>query len=383
MLNGLNRRENLDIYVTGSNSKFLSTDVLTEFRGCGDNCMAALVNILASAVGSLTNPLKLANTFGSNGMHVSDKTIGIYIGYLLDAFFISKSQRYDIKGKRYIASPFKHYFTDMRLRNAQLNFRQQEENHIMENIIYNELLIRGFNVDVGGVDHSERNDNGKAVRNKHNTPITQTTNKPKSSNNPTKTQIIFFTKSPHHSPPQDAPEKPAALLSGASVRPQNKNQNFSKLLKTPPNHFRYNNEQIITCQKTKPKHQKRRGGGCDQSRRTTGRVNRPIPKSNIFHLLQNNRRLFHRRRSRPGNLPVRIRKIHLLRRQKRKILDLQNRYQQSLRLSQAFRPKANPLRRPIFHKSGGPGPDPRRSLPGRRSKGRAVPNLQVPKAALR
>ena len=164
VLNGLNRRENLDIYVTGSNSKFLSTDVLTEFRGCGDNCMAALVNILASAVGSLTNPLKLANTFGSNGMHVSDKTIGIYIGYLLDAFFISKSQRYDIKGKRYIASPFKHYFTDMRLRNAQLNFRQQEENHIMENIIYNELLIRGFNVDVGVVEHSERNENGKVVR---------------------------------------------------------------------------------------------------------------------------------------------------------------------------------------------------------------------------
>ena len=105
----------------------------------GDNCMAALVNILASAVGSLTNPLKLANTFGSNGMHVSDKTIGIYIGYLLDAFFISKAERYDIKGKRYIASPFKYYFTDVGLRNAQLNFRQQEENHIMENIIYNEL----------------------------------------------------------------------------------------------------------------------------------------------------------------------------------------------------------------------------------------------------
>ena len=100
VLNGLNRRENLDIYVTGSNSKFLSTDVLTEFRGCGDNCMAALVNILASAVGSLTNPLKLSNTFGSNGMHVSDKTIGVYIGYLLDAFFISKAERYDIKGSR-------------------------------------------------------------------------------------------------------------------------------------------------------------------------------------------------------------------------------------------------------------------------------------------
>ena len=220
--------------MTGSNSKFLSTDVLTEFRGrgdeirvyplcfseyvsaypgdkydawmdyciyggvplilsrktdelksknlidlCrelylkdieerhglrGDNCMAALVNILASAVGSLTNPLKLANTFGSNGIHVSDKTIGIYIRYLLDAFFISKAERYDIKGKRYIASPFKYYFTDVGLRNAQLNFRQQEENHIMENIIYNELLIRGFNVDVGVVEHSERDENGKVVR---------------------------------------------------------------------------------------------------------------------------------------------------------------------------------------------------------------------------
>lgn len=234
VLNGLNRRDNVDIYVTGSNSKFLSSDVLTEFRGrgdevrvyplsfseyvsaysgdkydawvdyytygglplilsrktdelksgyltnlCqelylkdienrhnlrGDNVMSALLNILASAVGSLTNPTKLANTFSSNGMPVSDKTIGTYIGYLLDAFFISKAERYDIKGKRYIASPFKYYFTDVGLRNAQLNFRQQEENHIMENIIYNELLIRGFNVDVGVVEHSERNEKGKVVR---------------------------------------------------------------------------------------------------------------------------------------------------------------------------------------------------------------------------
>ncbi len=234
VLNGLNRRENLDIYVTGSNSKFLSSDVLTEFRGrgdevrvyplsfseyvsaypgdkydawmdyytygglplilsrktdelksrylidlCkelylkdiedrhnlrGDNVMAAMVNILASAVGSLTNPTKLANTFSTNGIQVSDKTIGAYIGYLLDAFFISKAERYDIKGKKYIASPFKYYFTDVGLRNAQLNFRQQEENHIMENIIYNELLIRGFNVDVGVVEHSERDADGKIVR---------------------------------------------------------------------------------------------------------------------------------------------------------------------------------------------------------------------------
>ena len=236
VLNGLNRRDNLDIYVTGSNSKFLSTDVLTEFRGrgdevrvyplsfseyvtaypgdkqdawidyynygglplilsrktdelksrylidlCrelylkdieerhklrGDHVMDTLVNILASAVGSLTNPTKLANTFKSNGIPVSDKTIGVYIGYLLDAFFINKAERYDIKGKKYTASPFKYYFTDIGLRNARLNFRQQEENHIMENIIFNELLVRGFNVDVGVVERSERDENGKAIRKK-------------------------------------------------------------------------------------------------------------------------------------------------------------------------------------------------------------------------
>lgn len=234
VLNGLNRRENLDIYVTWSNSKFLSSDVLTEFRGrgdevrvyplsfseyvsacsgdkydawidyctygglplilsrktdelksrylidlCkelylkdiedrhnlhGDNVMAVVVNILASAVGSLTNPTKLAKTFESNGTHVSDKTIGAYIEYLMDAFLISKAERYDIKGKKYIASPFKYYFTDIGIRNAQLNFRQQEENHIMENIIYNELLVRGYNVDVGVVEHSERDESGKTIR---------------------------------------------------------------------------------------------------------------------------------------------------------------------------------------------------------------------------
>ena len=234
VLNSLNRRDNIDIYVTGSNSKFLSSDVLTEFRGrgdevrvyplsfseyvsayqgdkydawidyytfgglpmilsrksdelksgylislCrelylkdiedrhnlrGDNVMSTLLSILASAVGSLTNPSKLANAFGSNGISVSDKTISRYIDYLLDAFFISKAERYDIKGKRYIASPFKYYFTDVGLRNAQLNFRQQEENHIMENIIYNELLVRGFNVDVGVVEYAQKNENGHAVR---------------------------------------------------------------------------------------------------------------------------------------------------------------------------------------------------------------------------
>ncbi|MCD8299767.1 MAG: ATP-binding protein [Clostridiales bacterium] len=234
VLNGLNRRENVDIYVTGSNSKFLSSDVLTEFRGrgdeirvyplsffeyvsaypgdkydawkdyytygglplilsmksdeqksaylinlCrelyfkdieernhlrGDNIMPVLVNVLASAVGSLTNPTKLANTFASNKMPTTDKTISSYIAYLTDAFFICKAQRDDIKGRKYIASPFKYYFTDVGLRNAQLNFRQQEENHIMENIIYNELLVRGFNVDIGIVGISERDADGKLAR---------------------------------------------------------------------------------------------------------------------------------------------------------------------------------------------------------------------------
>ena len=236
VLNGLNRRENLDLYVTGSNSRFLSSDVLTEFRGRGDEVrvyplsfaeyvsaypgdrysawkdyytygglplilsrktdelkskylidlcrelylkdiedrhhlrgdavMEVLVNILASAVGSLTNPTKLANTFSSQGISVSDKTVGTYIGYLLDAFMISRAERYDIKGKKYIASPYKYYFTDVGIRNARLNFRQQEENHIMENIVYNELLVRGFHVDVGLVEHFLRDNSGKQIRKK-------------------------------------------------------------------------------------------------------------------------------------------------------------------------------------------------------------------------
>ena len=234
VLNGLNRNHNLDIYVTGSNSKFLSSDILTEFRGRGDevrvyplsfseylsaydgdkydawqdyytygglpliltrktdelkskylsdlfektykadiidrnnlrgdSVMDALINMLASAVGSLTNPTKLAKAFGSSGIETSDKTINTYIGHLLDAFMISKAERYDIKGKKYIQTPSKYYFTDVGLRNARLNFRQQEENHIMENIIYNELLVRGFNVDVGLVEHTVKGENGKKAQ---------------------------------------------------------------------------------------------------------------------------------------------------------------------------------------------------------------------------
>lgn len=231
VLNGLSRKENLDIYVTGSNSRFLSSDILTEFRGrgdevrvhplsfaeylgafkgskdkawrdfmmygglprilfCktdeqkskylqdlfrsvyikdvvernhlkGDNVLESIVDFLASSVGSLTNATRLANTFVSNGIKTNDKTVAAYISYLEDAFLIEKAERYDVKGKKYIGSTKKFYFTDVGLRNARLNFRQQEPSHILENIIYNELLIRGFNVDVGVVEKHIKNAAGK------------------------------------------------------------------------------------------------------------------------------------------------------------------------------------------------------------------------------
>lgn len=224
LLNGLARKTNLDISVTGSNSRYLSTDILTEFRGSGDEVpvhplsfaeylsafegnedeawreyytfgglplilsrgtdalkasylktlfqkvyisdiadrhnlrasegMGALLNLLASGIGSLINPHKLAKSFTSNG--VSGKTISTYIDHLTDAFLITRTERYDVKGKRYIASPYTYSFEDVGLRNARLNFRQQEEGHIMENIIDNELRMRGFAVDVGVVDIGEQ-----------------------------------------------------------------------------------------------------------------------------------------------------------------------------------------------------------------------------------
>lgn len=235
VLNSLLRKQNLDIYVTGSNSRFLSTDVVTEFRGRGDQVQIyplsfaefmsvsersveeswkeyytygglplvrtldgdqkkadylknlyltvysadilerhkirnkeefnELVNIVASAIGSPTNPLKLCNTFHSlKHKKLSQPTISNYLQYLMDAFIIEKGIRYDIKGKKYINTLSKYYFTDLGVRNAILNFRQQEENHIMENIIYNELKIRGFQVDVGVVEHRTTDKNGKTVR---------------------------------------------------------------------------------------------------------------------------------------------------------------------------------------------------------------------------
>ncbi len=236
VLNGLLKLANVDIYVTGSNSKFLSSDIVTEFRGRGDEIrilplsfsefmsvydgsifagwkeyytyggmplvlsqrseeakmnylkgqlknvyindiidrnriqneaqINALVEILASNIGSLTNPLRLSNTFKSVlNLSIADKTVSNFISYLEDAFLVDKAKRYDVKGKKYLSTTSKYYFTDLGLRNAALNFRQQEENHIMENIIYLELVKRGFAVDVGIVETINRNQEGKIVRN--------------------------------------------------------------------------------------------------------------------------------------------------------------------------------------------------------------------------
>ena len=233
VLNSLLRIKNIDIYVTGSNSRFLSSDIVTEFRGRGDEVriyplsfaefysvydgdyddawddymtfgglpqiaglqserrkadylknifvnvylkdviernriqneeeIGILVNVLASAIGSLTNPTKIANTFASERqMQYTNKTISRHIDFLEEAFLISKAARYDIKGRKYIGANQKYYFTDPGLRNARLNFRQQEPTHLMENIV--ELLIRGYNVDVGMMDAYEKNKEGKRVR---------------------------------------------------------------------------------------------------------------------------------------------------------------------------------------------------------------------------
>ena len=234
VLNSLLRISNIDVYVTGSNSKFLSSDIVTEFRGRGDEIriyplsfaefyaafdgdyddaweeymiygglpqvaqfsgerqkaeylkniftnvyikdvvernriqnveeIGTLVDILASAIGAPTNPTKISNTFKSErGSNYSNKTISNHIDYLAEAFLISKADRYDIKGRKYVGANLKYYFSDVGLRNARLNFRQQEPTHIMENIVYNELLVRGYNVDVGIVDVFAKNSEGKRV----------------------------------------------------------------------------------------------------------------------------------------------------------------------------------------------------------------------------
>lgn len=235
VLNGFLGMQNTDIYVTGSNAKFLSKDIITEFRGRGfevkmyplsfseymsvypgtnqaglneymlygglpqilsheaeeqkvhflqmlfaetylkdikeryiirkDDDLEELINTLASGIGSLTNPNKLANTFQSEKKSaISYDTVKDYIDYLCDSFLIEKSTRYDIKGKRYINSPYKYYFMDLGLRNARINFRQSEKTHLMENLVYNELRMRGFNVDVGVVPVVTKNKEGKQQR---------------------------------------------------------------------------------------------------------------------------------------------------------------------------------------------------------------------------
>lgn len=236
VLLGLMKIRNADIYVTGSNSRMLSSDIMTEFRGRGDeirvnpltygefysafegdkrhawreyytyggmplilsqksheekskylkdlfaktyvtdvlehnriandqSVLEDLLNVVSSSVGSLTNPTKLSNTFKSvKHTQISSNTISKYLDFFIDAFIMRKAQRYDIKGKRYINSLMKYYFTDVGLRNARLNFRQQEENHIMENVIFNELAAREFDIDVGVVEYNHLDEKGKKVR---------------------------------------------------------------------------------------------------------------------------------------------------------------------------------------------------------------------------
>ncbi len=230
VLNGLLRIQNIDIYVTGSNSKFLSSDIITEFRGRGeeiriyplsysefmsvyegdkldgwveyitygglplvvsmnsderkmaylkeqqknvyvndviernniknDSELVSLIEIISSNIGSLTNPKKLSDTFKSTaGINIDHKTISSYLKNLEEAYIIEKAERYDVKGKKYISTPNKYYFSDLGLRNSFINFRQHEETHIMENVIYLELKRRGYNVDVGLIELKEKKEN--------------------------------------------------------------------------------------------------------------------------------------------------------------------------------------------------------------------------------
>ncbi|MCM1104650.1 MAG: ATP-binding protein [Clostridium sp.] len=235
VLNSLIYMRNVDVYVTGSNARFLSKDVITEFRGRGDEVhmqplsfaefmsvyqgtkqdgwneymlygglppitkisspeekihflkmlfeetyisdivgrhnvrnraeLEEILNILSSAIGSLTNPAKLSAVFKTvKQKTISNTTIKRYMDYFSDSFLIDSAVRYDIKGKKYIDTPVKYYFTDLGLRNARLNFRQLEETHAMENIIFNELKIRGFNVDVGIITLNKTNEKGHGTR---------------------------------------------------------------------------------------------------------------------------------------------------------------------------------------------------------------------------
>jgi predicted AAA+ superfamily ATPase len=147
-------------------AKTYITDVIERHRISNEKeILEELLNIVSSGVGSLTNPSKLSNTFKSvKKVNIASATVSTYLDYFIDAFILCKAYRYDIKGKKYIDTPLKYYFADVGLRNARLNFRQQEENHIMENIIFNELAVREFDVDVGVVEYNHKNKQGKSQR---------------------------------------------------------------------------------------------------------------------------------------------------------------------------------------------------------------------------
>lgn len=235
VLNGFLRRSNVDVYVTGSNSKFLSKDILTEFEGRGDEihvfplsfseyyafkqgdkseayddysvygglpavalmtteeqktnylisqmknlylrdiinrysvqdeaALSEVMDVIASGISTLTNPRKIANTMNSvHGTTTCDATVDRYIGYAEEAFMLTRVKRYNVKGRKYIGTPYKIYFEDVGLRNARLSFRQIEGTHIMENIIYNELRCRGYQVDVGTVESREKDADGNEIR---------------------------------------------------------------------------------------------------------------------------------------------------------------------------------------------------------------------------
>lgn len=148
-------------YLKALFSKTYLTDIIERYNIANDEELEMLLDFISSSIGSLTNPAKLVNTFiSANKKGITDKTIKKYLEYLCDAFLVEKAQRYDVKGKKYLNTPYKFYFTDLGLRNARLNFRQLEKSHMMENVIYNELRIRGFNVDVGIVPVTKRNAEG-------------------------------------------------------------------------------------------------------------------------------------------------------------------------------------------------------------------------------
>ena len=165
VLNSLLRERQKADYLKNIFANVYLRDVIERNKIQSVDEIGILVDVLASAIGVPTNPSKIANTFASERqMSYTNKTISNHIDYLADAFLISKASRYDIKGRKYIGANMKYYFTDLGLRNARLNFRQQEPTHIMENIVYNELLIRGYNVDVGVVDIFDKDKEGKRVR---------------------------------------------------------------------------------------------------------------------------------------------------------------------------------------------------------------------------